>query len=620
MAEHTFDNRRIDMMMERYRQEIIRMQRARATKVEEPKEIKEESASRTYAAENEILPKEEKNEEIKEEAKEEIREEIGEQTNSEIKEELNEKVHEEINEELSEEINEEINQHLIEEAEDIKDESSEDVNFKDTEKPGDEKEICSNEETVQEAFESTADEEEESKGFEGENIEKNISGDEIFKEQEEIEKIEYFEDEPIKEQQRSKEEENICQKEPDVGCYEDANLVFKEQILDAEEEKEPDSSSESTEEKNEDGFKREKNIFSRLYKKRNRERLFFSDSACAGGKFYAYGTLPAFLSELSEKEAQAHFSSFDSTLPDLQRGPKLLEIKLKGERDFCLFFCSFPCFFADDLDDVKDFLLLREKNNDRGMLWEYLIDHKDALDYVLYNFSDMGTPSSYCASYYSPAFMAQENGSICAFKLALKPKQKEKSFSSFAAMEKGSIDRDYLKRDLAGQLEEGRTMEFEVLLLKIKELSLCRFNPFLPTTAWENEERIPIGKITFEKKGNGEEYFSMDMLPVGVFLSKEHFYSLVKSVNWAHKDNLDMYIDFNDRAFLKSPRGDFKKSGFDMASERIKNMTDRELRRLKENIAESMENLSGDTLERALVILSDADLDFGKSLMDMIEA
>ena len=567
MADYSFDDKRIDMMMERYRQEIIRMQRARPPRMTETEERQEEKVLEAEFVENDNLPKEKTEEMNKtEENKEEVTEE----------------------------------------------EKADKENFQ--------KEIA--EDTLEEFSAS---------GFD--NVQQIENNEYLKKQEESIYKEETAQNTVTdKKEEPSFEKENISLKEDtaqvkdsiDIEKYEDAEKVFKEQQEDmpyVSDLEIPENKFEEPEEKRYVEFEEQKeNIFARLYKKRSKERLFFSDKVLVSGRFDSYSVLPSFLNELRDKKVTASFSSFDKSLPDLQRGDKLLEIKFKGEKELCISFSSMPCFFADNLEDFEDFLNLRENNSDRGILWEFLTQHKNALDYILYNFSDMGTPSSYNISYYSPAFMANENGSLSAFRLLLKPKEKEKPFSSFAAMESGSMDRDYLKRDLIKRLSGSGRPEFEVLLLREKDFSKCCCDLLAPTLRWECEERMPVGEIIFEEQCKKDEYFSMDMLPSGVFLPKEHFYDLVRSVNSAHKDNLNLYINFNEDVFLNVPEGDFKKNGFDMASERIKNMNERESRRLKENIIESMENLSGETLEKALLILSDADMDFGRALMNMIEA
>ena len=346
-------------------------------------------------------------------------------------------------------------------------------------------------------------------------------------------------------------------------------------------------------------------LIGELFKKKQREKLIFAFGIEAEGKIELFSQKEKF--PFLKGRVKGRFSPFSPYLPDLQRGEKLLEVKT-GE--YCFPFISLPCYFADNLSEFKKLLELRlSEFYDKGALWKLLLQNKELLDSVLYNFSDMGTPAFYdSARYFSPAYL-YAGEEVFAFKLILEPKKKERPLSDFEASETSSADRDYLKRSLRDSLKGNKRSVFNLYLQKLGKDEI-KYSSFKPSFRWDVEKE-PVGELVFENVIKEDFDFSMCRLPENIRLSKEAFYDICSS--WEGES-------FEASHFFEEAFKDEGENGFRRASLRLESMGAKEARRLKENITAFMEGLSGEELEKALLILTEAHMDFGKSLMDMIEA
>ena len=383
------------------------------------------------------------------------------------------------------------------------------------------------------------------------------------------------------------------------------------------------------------------NDLTEIYEQKNKNRIMFNKGICTVGTFKPYdkgNVTKAFFMDnsLEGVNAAVRFSSDgDERTPDCFRGEKLLELKLFNEKEQCdLFFFSLPVLFYESFTQLCQFLSCKCKNKETGLfdysdLWEYVCRYPDALDACLYYFSDLGTPSSYRTMSYYTLPMVSENskGEKTAVRFVLTPANKEKPFSNFEAQEAAGCDEDYLQRDVFTFLKGRNKIIFELGVQEIPEnkWQSSEFSIFNPQCIWKVSEINvkPIGMVSVNSLSPicQSTVFRIDNLCDGLYMPKTSLNEeAVKTLGALSQMRTGIPYCFDEKKLMEVPDVKGGRTPYLNCRERVGFMEEREARRLRENLCSSMKFLDGNVLEESLVLMTKLDFAFGKSLMNMIEA
>ncbi|MEG2143810.1 MAG: catalase, partial [Oscillospiraceae bacterium] len=208
--------------------------------------------------------------------------------------------------------------------------------------------------------------------------------------------------------------------------------------------------------------------------------------------------------------------------------------------------------------------------------------------------------------------------------------RKERPFSMYMAQELAGSDRDFLLHDLfKGVRDSISYFELGAQMIPEGEWREQESDIFNPTVLWKPSQFPvqPLGALTVEQSVKNhlsdtvKSCFRIDNLCSGLFLpDREIFREAAITMGELSRARVHIPYGFDENKFSPAPMEEHSKSPLDLIKERISDMSERESRRLAENISESLKSLDGDTLEKTLLLITDLNFSFGRALMNMLEA
>ncbi len=227
--------------------------------------------------------------------------------------------------------------------------------------------------------------------------------------------------------------------------------------------------------------------------------------------------------------------------------------------------------------------------------WRFLLQYKEALPMALWLYSDLGTIADYRSidGYSTPCIWVNRQGERRIVRTAWLARTRPRTLNRFEAEELAGADPDAMSRELINALLSGEKVQYE-LAVQISEGDIAEHNAaelLDPTDIWSNERFAlqRIGLLTLTK-------------PV------EKVFRDLNTKNF-HAENIVSGIEYPT---LQS--GDSAET----AKHRLSLMGEFERRTVAENIAEQLKLVSPDIMERVLIMLTKADLQFGQAVTDKI--
>ncbi|MEG2174274.1 MAG: catalase [Oscillospiraceae bacterium] len=317
--------------------------------------------------------------------------------------------------------------------------------------------------------------------------------------------------------------------------------------------------------------------------------------------------------------------------PDALRAVRGLSVRLFTSQGPCdLIGSSLPVWFLRDVSLLPALRGAMGPNPDTGFhdsarFWRFVCDHPQALHAVLWLYSDTGTPGSYRAinGFCQPLLWRALDGTRRAVRCRWRPRQAPALLSRFEAEELASSDSDALIRELWHMLSQGERLRFELEAQCIAESIFPQlgFDPFDPTLVWPEERFVPIslGLMTLER--NPDHYTEVEQtvfspanvvdgieLPAnGVSAAMAIIGADAQRARLGRTEVPDMTFQSVCSECYWPAANDLEQPGH-----RLRTMEEMERRRLADNLAEELTGIDTATLERVLVLLTNTDLDFGQ--------
>lgn len=227
--------------------------------------------------------------------------------------------------------------------------------------------------------------------------------------------------------------------------------------------------------------------------------------------------------------------------------------------------------------------------------WRFLLQYKEALPMALWLYSDLGTIADYRSidGYSTPCIWVNRQGERRIVRTSWLARTRPRTLNRFEAEELAGADPDAMGRELINALLSGEKVQYE-LAAQISEGDIAEHDTAKlldPTDIWSNERFAlqRIGLLTLTK-------------PV------ENVFRDLSLKNFSAK-NIVSGIEYPS---LQS--GDSTET----AKHRLSLMGEFERRTVAENIAEQLKLVSPDIMERVLIMLTKADLQFGQAVTDRI--
>ena len=229
----------------------------------------------------------------------------------------------------------------------------------------------------------------------------------------------------------------------------------------------------------------------------------------------------------------------------------------------------------------------------RAAFWEFLVTHREALHAALWLYSDLGTIGSYRTidGYGLPCLWVNARNERRAVRPRWLSRQRPQTLTRFEAEELAGSDPDAVARDLVQSMQSGERPQYElsIQVIEPEQFAALPFDPFDPTAVWPTEQFKPqrIGLLTLERLPD-DVLVELDIArfrPENIIPGIEHVPAPVKGSD-----------DFTQvRQYLRS-LGEFSRH------------------RLIDNLSEELLRLPPLLLEQVLILLSEADLEFGQAM------
>lgn len=230
----------------------------------------------------------------------------------------------------------------------------------------------------------------------------------------------------------------------------------------------------------------------------------------------------------------------------------------------------------------------------RSAFWEFLVTHPEALHATLWLYSDLGTIGSYRTidGYGLPCVWVNAKNERRAVRPRWLSRQRPQTLTRFEAEELAGSDPDAVARDLVSGLQAGERPQYELSIQVIEpdQFASLSFDPFDPTAIWPTEQFKPqrIGLLTLERPPDDAQ----------VELSCDRF----------QPENIIPGIEHMPASSQK--KGD----DFTQVQQYLRSLGEFSRHRLIDNLTEELLRLPPLLLEQVLILLSRADLEFGQAL------
>lgn len=230
----------------------------------------------------------------------------------------------------------------------------------------------------------------------------------------------------------------------------------------------------------------------------------------------------------------------------------------------------------------------------RSSFWEFLVTHTEALHATMWLYSDLGTIGSYRTidGYSMPCIWVNSKGENRVVRPHWLSRQRPQTLTRFEAEELAGADPDAVARDLIETIKEGDRPQYELCIQVIEpsEISELSFDPFDPTAIWPAELFKPqrIGLLTLERL---PDHIENELLSTR--FEEGH---IIPGIEYPPSPGLKNGEDFTQvKRYLRS-LGEYSRH------------------RLIDNLKEELIRLPPLLLEQVLILFSRADLEFGQAM------
>lgn len=269
------------------------------------------------------------------------------------------------------------------------------------------------------------------------------------------------------------------------------------------------------------------------------------------------------------------------------------------EGEYDLFGMHLPVSVGTTENTLNDCCATLRANPKTGLrtsaaFWEFLVTHPEALHATLWLYSDLGTIGSYRTidGYGLPCIWVNAKNERRAVRPRWLSRQRPQTLTRFEAEELAGSDPDAVARDLVNGLQAGERPQYELSIQVIEpdQFASLSFDPFDPTAIWPAEQFKPqrIGLLTLERLPDD----------VQIELSCDRF----------QPENIIPGIEHVPAPPQKS--GD----DFTQVQQYLRSLGEFSRHRLVDNLTEELLRLPPLLLEQVLILFSRADLEFGQAL------
>ncbi|MFV0497095.1 MAG: catalase [Candidatus Fimivivens sp.] len=333
----------------------------------------------------------------------------------------------------------------------------------------------------------------------------------------------------------------------------------------------------------------------------------FEKSAGAYGVFRPYErmgkyTLASFLQ--TPGEAVQTLVRFAADIPmgsaDAIRCRRSFTVKFfcrEGEYD--LFGMHLPVSVGQTKNTLSDCCAAWRANPQTGLrtraaFWEFLVTHPEALHATMWIYSDLGTIGSYRAidGYGLPCIWVNAKNERRAVRPCWLSRQRPQALTRFESEELAGSDPDGVARDLAVSIQAGERPQYElnIQVIEPEQFASLSFDPFDPTAIWPTEQFKPhrIGLLTLERVP--------DDVQTELDCARFRLENIIPGIEYVPAPARKSNDDFTQvQQYLRS-LGEFSRH------------------RLIDNLTEELLRLPPLLLEQVLILFSRADLEFGQAV------
>ena len=228
----------------------------------------------------------------------------------------------------------------------------------------------------------------------------------------------------------------------------------------------------------------------------------------------------------------------------------------------------------------------------RSRFWEYVAENPVALNAAVWLYSDLGTIGSYRAidGFCSPSVWTNSRGETRLARCCWLSRQRPQTLPRFESEELCGYDPDAVARDFVTAVTRGELPQYELAVQLLEPNRSLPFDPYDPTLIWPQEIAPPrrIGLMTLNR------------LPERIHPDLD-----------AGRFDASHLIDGIEAAPLALPAEGRELS---QAGDHLRELSERERRRLIDNLCDELMQLPAELLEEILILFTKADLGFGQAL------
>ena len=228
----------------------------------------------------------------------------------------------------------------------------------------------------------------------------------------------------------------------------------------------------------------------------------------------------------------------------------------------------------------------------RSRFWEYVAENPVALNAAVWLYSDLGTIGSYRAidGFCSPAVWTNSRGETRLARCCWLSRQRPQTLTRFESEELCGYDPDAVARDFVTAVMRGELPQYELAVQLLEPNRSLPFDPYDPTLIWPQEIAPPrrIGLMTLNR------------LPERIHPDLD-----------AERFDASHLIDGIEAAPPALPAEGRELS---QAGDHLRELSERERRRLIDNLCDELMQLPAELLEEILILFTKADLGFGQAL------
>ena len=228
----------------------------------------------------------------------------------------------------------------------------------------------------------------------------------------------------------------------------------------------------------------------------------------------------------------------------------------------------------------------------RSRFWEYVAENPVALNAAVWLYSDLGTIGSYRAidGFCSPAVWTNSRGETRLARCCWLSRQRPQTLTRFESEELCGYDPDAVARDFVTAVTRGELPQYGLAGQLLEPNRSLPFDPYDPTLIWPQEIAPPrrIGLMTLNR------------LPERIHPDLD-----------AERFDASHLIDGIEAAPPALPAEGRELS---QAGDHLRELSERERRRLIDNLCDELMQLPAELLEEILILFTKADLGFGQAL------